>query len=469
MATMHNNFAQNFRWLFVIAALSFLPALFFYYVGEEAIHPIIAMEMHQHGEWIRQPLYGQEVQHIPLYNWLILFPSDFFGWKYMLVVARAITISSTILSAAVLAWFARRVFRDDRFAIFAAAAYLTLADVLIYRGWLAYVDPLYALFVFSSIATLMVATLERHRGWLSLAALAISLAFMSRALTAYVFYGASVFVLLWNKDWRKFLLSIPSLLIHGSVLAFPLTLFALLGHPEISTRMLHEISSKLAPLGLLPYLEQATLFPLETLLRLSPLVPLAAYLVLRKRVHQEEDFPVPFRAIAWIALLNLLPYWLSPQSSMRYILPLCPLFALLAARIIWRSGESGLVLARYWLTGILVLKFILVLVIFPYYQEHYRGKNYDETAADIDTLTKGYPLYVTDVSSSGLNVAAYLDQRRYPALALQWPPDEWTSGYVISRTPETTMGKIYKKYRLGGDDVYLLCRGAACKDGLPAK
>ena len=448
--------------LLTLAALSFLPALNFYYVGEEAIHPIIAMEIHQHGRWMFQSLYGQDVQHIPFYNWLILFPADFFGWDHMLLVARTITISATILSAVVLAWFSRRVFHDNSFALFAAVAYLTLADVSLYRGWLAYVDPLFALLVFTAIAALVVATLEQNWKWLWLAALTVTLAFMSRTLTAYVFYGGALFVLLWHKQQRTFLFSTPSLLMHGIIFLIPLAWSAYLGNAGQDNRMLGEILAKLSPLGLLPYLEKLLVFPLETLLRLSPVLPLAVYFMLRKRVRRVENFPAPFHALAWIALLNYLPYWLSPQSSMRYILPLCPLFAVLGARIIWRSGDAAVTLTRNWIVGALALKFILVLAVFPYYQEHYRGKNYYETAADIDRQTRGYPLYVTDDSAPGLNVTAYLDQRRYPAQALQKPPTEWQAGYVISRSAEESIGEIYRQYRLAGDDLYVLCRGAAC-------
>ena len=453
--------------LFVFAGLSFVPTLFFYYVGEEAIHPIVAMEMWHTQQWTQQLLYGLDTRHPPLYNWLIIALAKLFGWAHVLEAARTITVAATLLSAVVLAWFARRLFRDEVFALFAAVIYLTLADVLLYRGWLAYVDPLFALFVFASIAALMVAARAQSTGWLLLAALALTLAFMSKALTAYVFYGTAGLVLLWNREQRKFLLGAPSLLIHVTALAMPFVWFALAGSQGQGGRMFGEILAKLTAGGLLPYLEQVALFPLETLLRLSPALPLALYFLLRKRIRLSETEPLIFKTLVAITLLCYLPYWLSPQSSIRYILPLCPLFALLAARMIWRAGEAATKLTQRWLWGMMALKFVVVLAVFPYYQREYRGENYLLAAKDIISRSAGQALYVTDVSASGLSVAGYIDSLRYPSPPLQWVPAQWahggTSGFVIAYTPDPALGEASHVYTLGGNKLYLLCRGSACK------
>ena len=91
------------RLLLIAAALSFLPMLHLYYVGEEAIFPITSMEMAQHGVWLKQYLYGGDVQHNPLFNWLIIVFANLAGWSHVLVVARGLTIVATLATAAVLA------------------------------------------------------------------------------------------------------------------------------------------------------------------------------------------------------------------------------------------------------------------------------------------------------------------------------------------------------------------------------
>ena len=102
---------QRTRLLLLLAALSFAPALAFYYVGEEAIFPITSLEMWHQREWIQQPLFGGSLMHNPLYNWLIIPFAALIGWEYMLPVARALTIAATLGTAAVLAWLAARLSR----------------------------------------------------------------------------------------------------------------------------------------------------------------------------------------------------------------------------------------------------------------------------------------------------------------------------------------------------------------------
>ena len=147
--------------LYAIAAATFLPAIAFHYVGEEAILPVSALEMWHRGEWARQLLYGENVQHNPLPNWLIILFASLAGWEHMLGIMRAITIAATVGTGLVLAWLARALYGDAAFAAFAALVYLTLADLFFYRGWLAYADPLFGFFVFGAMACLWVACLRR--------------------------------------------------------------------------------------------------------------------------------------------------------------------------------------------------------------------------------------------------------------------------------------------------------------------
>jgi len=462
---MPNTPAKTFWLLFALAALSFLPALNFYYVGEEAIFPITSLEMWQHGTWLKQYLYGMDVQHNPLFNWFIMLFSALAGWEHVLIVTRALIICATLATGLLLAWLAHHLFRDRTFAAFAAIAYLTMADMLLYHGWLSYVDPLFAMFIFAAISALWIGALERRIGFLLAAGALLTCAFLSKALTAYVFYGAALFVLLFDAKQRAFLLRWPVLLIHAVTFAVPLVWFALIpgGHTQ-GGRMFAEILYKLAFPEMTAYLIRLVMYPVEIFICLSPITLLAVYFWLRKRNREdEEEGQQLFKVACWITLLNFLPYWLSPQGGMRYLLPIYPLLALVAARIVWQSGEAAITIARKWMIGALVLKFIVALAVFPYYQDHYRGKNYDDAAADILIQTNGYPLYSADASASGLSVTAYLNQRRYPAAAVQWPPAQWQSGYVLVHSADAALGEVHKKYQLGSDELYLLCRGEACR------
>lgn len=456
--------------LLIAAVLCFLPMLNLYYVGEEAIFPITSMEMWQHGSWLKQYLYGGDVQHNPLFNWLIIVFANLFGWPHVLEVARGLTICATLTTAAVLSWLAWRLFRERSFAVFAALIYLTFNDVLMYRGWLAYVDPLFALFVFTAIAVLWVACAEQRQGLLWVAAIMLTCALLSKAFTAYVFYGAALVVLARDHAYRRLLFSPMSLVAHAVMLLAPLLWFALIpaGHSQ-SGRMFGEILAKLDFQGIGAYFTKLLLYPLEIWSGLLPAGFLVIYFALRGRITQVETQPEHFRNALLIATLNFLPYWLAPHSSVRYLIPIYPLFALLAARLIWRAGLPAIRTTRRWLVATIALSFVLGLLVFPYYQQQFRGANYAQAAADIIARTQGQPLYVTDSTAAGLNVTAYINQLRYPQQTLQFPPEKLAAGFIIARTPDPALEEIVKGYQLGGDRLYLLCRGTACKPGLPIK
>jgi len=461
---MPNRKPENLaRWLVLLGALSFLPTLFFYLTGEEGIYTITSMEMWHRQNWLQQIMYGADNGRPPLVNWLIMPLASLIGWQHVAVAARMVSVAATLGMVGWLYWLSRRLFADRSFAWFAALACLSLADLLLYRGWLSYTDPVFAFFTFGAMVTLWVAALEKNRGWLLVSVLLVSCAMLSKAFTAYVFYGTAGLVLLWQRPAaRGFLLSPVSLLVLALALVAPLAWFALIPHGSgHGSSMLDEILRKLSAQDPVSYLKHLLGFPLEAALRLSPPALLAAYLLVRGRV-QREAVPEHFRTALLVAGLGFLPYWLSPQSGIRYLLPLYPLIALVCARLVWNAGEAGRRLALRWFSGIIAFKFLFALVLFPYYQSHYRGENYAQAAQAIVERTRGFPLYVTDVRSVGLSITGYIDAARFPQAPLTFPPAGFDSGFVLSMAADPALGEVAESYRLAGDRIFLLCRGIAC-------
>jgi 4-amino-4-deoxy-L-arabinose transferase-like glycosyltransferase len=456
--------------LYALAAIAFLPALRFHYVGEEAIFPLISLEMWHRGEWLRQVLFGENPQHNPLFNWIIIAGCQVTGWEHVLAVARAVTIAATVSSGLVLAWLARRLFGDRHFAALAAVAYLMLADVALYRGWLAYVDPLFGLFVFAAIACLWVACRERRLPLLALGVAALVAGFLTKALTAYVFYGAAVFVLAWDRGFRRFLLSPASLAIHAAGLAAIVVWYGLVpGGGGQGFRMFREMVDKFGPTALADYASKLATYPLQTFAKLAPAGLLAAYYLWKHRGGGNLDASPEFRTAVAIAALNYLPYWLAPQSHTRYLMPIYPFAALICARLIWIARPASVAVTTRWFWALLAVKIVLVAALFPYYQKVYRGENYRQAARDILQRSAGHPLYTTNDSASGLSVAANIATLRLPAAPLTFPPAQWASGFVMSYAPDPRIGRVVDKFRLGGNDLYLLCRGAACEAVNPGR
>ena len=451
--------------LYAVAAASFLPAIGFHYVGEEAIFPISSLEMWHRGEWVQQFFYGSSLQHNPLFNWLIIPLATLVGWEHMLAVARALTIAATIGTGLVVAWLCRALYRDAGFAAFAALAFLTLADVFFYRGWLAYADPLFAFFTLGAMACVWVACLRRSAGLLALAMAALTCAFMTKALTAYVFYGGTVLVLLMDRQHRAFLLGPASWVAHLAGAALPIAwLYFLPENTGQGGRMLAEIVAKMAPASVFDYAVKLVTYPVDTLFRLAPLAPVAIYHWWRRRDAVDNE-GAHLHTLVAIALVNYLPYWLAPQSSMRYLLPLYPLAAIVIARVLWtRGGEAE---ARRWVIGMIAVKLALVLVLFPYYQSRYRGENFAAAARDIVQRTAGHPLYTYNVTASGMSVTAHIDVMRLPSAPITFPPQKWETGFIILHEPDAGMGQVAAEYRFGGNTLYLQCRGTACGRSRP--
>jgi 4-amino-4-deoxy-L-arabinose transferase-like glycosyltransferase len=458
--------ARNWWLLYALAAVSFLPALAFYYVGEEAIFTISSLEMWYHGEWLRQLLYGGNVMHNPLFNWLIIPLASALGWEHVLPVARVLTISATLATGGVVAWLAHALYRDATLAALAALVYVTFADVLFYRGWLAYVDPLFAFFIALSIAGLWVGCERRRARFIALAVAAVTAAFMSKAFTAYVFYGTAGFALLFTPRYRALLLAPASWGLHAIGAALAAAWLALVpANTGQATRMLAEILAKLAPDSPGAYLVKLVTYPLETVALLVPALLVAGWHLWRSRRTFDPGGDPHLHRAAWICLLGYLPYWLAPQSGARYLLPLYPVAAFALARVLWLLGEVALRHLRWWVVGMIALKAVAVLFAFPYYQSRYRGENYAATAREIHDRTGGHPLYTTNVSASGLSVVAHLDILRLPQPPLTFPPAQWETGFVIAYDLDPKLGEVSRRYRLGGNDLYLLCRGEACADG----
>lgn len=450
---------QRLPLLLLLSALSFLPVLGFYMVGEEGFYTISSMEMWFNQNWLVQTTYGNDLHRPPLMNWLVMLLAEIMGWKQVLIAARLVSITATLGMAAWLYWLSRRLFGDRAFALFAALACLCLADLSLYRGWLAYTDPTFAFFTFGAMATLWIASIERRRGWLLVSVLLVSCALLTKAFTAYIFYGTVALVLLWQRPARNFLLSPPALLILALALIVPYVWFATLpGRPGSS--MLNEILYKLSAFNEPGYFTQFAIFPFESAFRLSPVVLLAGYLLLRRRVTQAEAAPLHFQAALLITGLGFMPYWLSPQSSIRYLLPIYPLIALLGARLIWRADEAAKTLALRWFAGIIAFKFVFGLLLVPYYQSHFRGENYVLTAQEIMRRTATYPLYAADNRSIGLNIVGQIDVDRWPQAPLVHPPVQWDDGFVLSA--DKALGAVAGIYQVAGDEIFLLCRGVAC-------
>jgi len=459
-----NTLQHRERLLFLVVALTAFGPLAFHYVGEEGILTISSLEMWLRGDWLRLWMYGGDAMHGVLANWLIIPLAALAGWEHVLPAARSVMVMSTIATGLAVYGLLRRLGGDAGFALLAAVVYITFADILIYRGWLAYRDPLFGFLVFGSIAALWIGANESRPRWIAVAGLLAFAAYLTKGLTAYVFVGSAALVLLMSPATRRALLR-PSMLVVGAmVLALPLLwMYSVQAGGAQAARYAGEIGSKLVPPGPGDWALKLLAYPLETWLRLLPASGVALYVWLRMpEAGKALVRGSPAWNAAWIGFLGFLPYWLAPYSHFRYLLPVVPFAAIVFAAVITEGGTGARTAIHRLMWAIVAFKLVFVVILFPLYQEKYRGANYAQVAGDIIGKTRGHALYAANVSATGLSVTANINIARLPRAPLTFPPAGLKDGFIIAYEPDPKMGKVAAQYRLGGTDLYLLCRGAAC-------
>lgn len=456
------NYSNILKWLLILAITSFFFSFFFPYIGEEGAYTISSYEMWYHHHYLYPTTYGLSYWRPPLFNWLIISIANLLGWEHMLAASRLVTASATIATSFMLMWLANRLFKTTNFGLFAALVYLT-SDALFYHGWLAYSDPLFAFFVLSSISFLWVANLEHRHSFLWLSVIALIAAFMTKALTAYVFYIISfIFIVYFNAKLKSFLLRPLNFLPYLFSIFFYF-FWNIASHKITETGMWTDILSKFHIVYWGRYIQQLIVFPLEAFCRFLPVSGLAVYYFIKRKYGKTKFCMYPIQTLSGIILFNFIPYWLAPHASIRYLLPLYPFIALLLAIVLWHLPKTLLKTIIIWLALAILVKYVALSLMY-YYQFYYRG-DYTLVARQVMLQTKGFPVYSNDSVATGLSVSAKIDSLIYPNPPLrdaQFAKEK--SYFVINDKIDSKLGRLYKRISLGkqGTYIYLLCQGKAC-------
>ncbi|WP_206953181.1 ArnT family glycosyltransferase [Trinickia acidisoli] len=453
------------RWLVVAAALTFVPSLFFPYIGEEGGYTITTLEMWHSHFWLNTFLHGQPYGRPPFLNWVMMPFAMAFGPAHVLVASRLVTALATLGTALVLHWAARGVGVGARQAWLVVLVFLG-SDALLYHGWLAYADPLFSLLAFAAMACVILAARQDRVVLLWAAAACVFAAFLTKALTAYVFVGVAwLIVIARHPHTRATLLKPSAVLSYVVALGAPLAWFhfnhsaGFAGHEGGS--MMGDIVQKLLPPSLTAWLKQLVAFPLEAFCRFLPISALAAYAVLRGRSSGVSSGRSWESTLGWIALVNFLPYWFAPQSSIRYILPLYPLIAFYLASCLTRCDARMERVAGYAVAAVIALKCI-GLIVFPIYQAKYRG-DARAVAKELVSLAVNDPVYTDDSTSAELCIVGNMDGLRWPAAPVTMLPSAGvTEGWILSRDSNKPQTRVVKQIQLGKEHFVFLCVGRTC-------
>lgn len=457
-----HNFTKVTKWLLILAYASFFLSLFFSYIGEEGVYTIGSYEMWYHHHYLFPSTYGFAYWRPPLFNWLIIFFANFLGWRHMLVASRLVTMLATLGTSFMIMWLINRLFRNLNFSLFATLIYLT-SDALFYHGWLAYSDPLFAFFVVSSICFLWIANLEQRYSLVWLSAIFLIAAFMTKALTAYAFYlVAFFFIIFYDQKLKSFLIK-PFNFLPYIFSIFFYFFWNIISHKVSERGMWIDILNKFYLIDLRAYMQQLVIFPLQIFCRFLPASGLAIYFFIKNKHEKMKFNQDKVQTLLALTLFSLIPYWLAPQTSIRYILPLYPFIGLLLAIVLWNCLKTQLKTILIWLAFAILMKY-LALVLIYYYQFYYRG-DYVLTAKQTVMQTQEFPLYSDDFVATGLSLTAEIDSLIYPKpplTASQWAKEK--NYFVINDKIDPKLGKFFKRIQIGKQEtfVYLLCQGKAC-------
>lgn len=289
---------------------------------------MVALEMLISGDWIVPTIRGEYYYNKPvLYNWLLAGLFKLTGSTSELVV-RLPAIVPLFLFGATIFWWVRKNL-DGRTGFFAAAAFVTCGRLALYDSWLGHIDLFFSWIVFLSFIAIYEGY-KRER-WYLLFVVAYLLAAIGvlTKLISVVFLGGAL--LAWFTTERRFLklfhpahfvgLGVLVLVVGGYFYAYdarhPIEQF-LEGFLNNNTERTALVKSALDTVL------YALSFPFEQLYHLLPWSLFVVFLF--KKGSLRNVWKQPFlRFCIVVLLINLLPYWFSPDTRPRYLFAVYPL------------------------------------------------------------------------------------------------------------------------------------------------
>jgi len=441
---------------FTAGLLMLLPLPIMQFVGEEGFMAIKSYEMFVRHDWLHPSLFGGVWPHSPLWHWPVILISQIIGWEHVDIAIRLVSVMASWLCALAVGMTSSWLFGEKypHAGWLGALVYISMGEIAFWYGWLGYVDATFGMFIFAAIASLWRAISDEHIGWFLLSLVLISLAFMTKNITAYALYGMSGFVLLWQlQRWQ--LLKSPLFLASGvAALAVPWLWqqWVILPGQNTATTTLADAWRNFSGYSIFNYLWHWISYPAIFIFRALPVSLFILWICLRRQ--HRFTFDKTLTTVASVLFVCFLPFWLSAGGSPRYLVPLYGLVALLLTGLLLQLDSGRLRQGVMLIALLIVLKIPYSLLVLPYIKDWRPERDVKQVAREIIQLTDDAPLTTENNVSTGLAIAAYIDVWRQDR-----PPIHWNNrkvrAYVLTKAEAPGLGRLVKSWRLRGDHVYL--------------
>lgn len=326
--------APSLRTIYILALVLLLPALLINlgllaFIDDEGIRSLVALEMKLSGNYITPTLHGiYYYNKPPLYNWFLLLSFELFG-RFDEWSARLPTVLCLLGYGATVFYYFRKHF-STQWAFIHAFVLITCGRILFWDSMLALIDTSFSWVIFAMFMVIY-HEFERERFYrlFGLAYLLGAIGFLLKGLPALVFLGLSLLTYFLYRKRFRLLISWPHMLgmlvfaiLVGSYYSVYLQYNSL---DSVFTTLLSESSKRtVVRFGIFETLKHLLAFPFEMIYHFLPWTLLAIYLVRKDVVRLiRQDRFITFNTLMF--LVNVLPYWSSPEVYPRYLLMLAPL------------------------------------------------------------------------------------------------------------------------------------------------
>ena len=457
---------QLYKTVTLLAALfMLLPLPIMQYVGEEGLMAIKSYEMFVRDDWLHPSILGGIWPHSPLWHWPVIIISTLIGWEHVDIAVRLTSVLATWGSAICAGLTAHWLFshKHAHAGWLAALVYLSMGEVAFWYGWLGYVDATFGFFIFAAICSLWRGIADEKASWFILSLLFISLAFMTKNITAYALFAISGFILLWQlKQWKllKKTWFIPSGLLALSVPVLWQSFIVPAG-ANTATTSINDVLRNFTGFGAWAFIKHWLTFPFIFLFRALPVSLILAWLWLRKKHRFELDKTLTILALLLLACF--LPFWISAGATPRYLVPLYGLVALFLTGLMLQLNQQHFRQTLMLIALIVLLKIPYSMAILPYIKDWRPERDVKIVSAEIMQLTNSAPLRTQNDVASGLAIAAYLDVWRQHREPMRWYNDKEQNVYILAEVETPALGQLVKKWHLRGSYVYLYWQGQTSK------